>query len=546
MYWNTKKMKRQKMQAQFGKNPLEEPQAEWTLRRMDKIKLFHDEVVTKKGELGVRYQDNDCLVDDITWEDLEMDDIFVRVNCTRSFMGEQLLYHRLRNLEQNGENLELEGQIAYLTEKEETRIDIEEKLAAIGKKEEDYFLPSFLMHAESLRIEKGFILHLLQILLLVFLLGSILWEHPLCELGLLVVAITNLMLYLYMKQRYEVYLFSLGSLKELLRFCRWMLADETRSALFATDEVKEAVKELKKLSKMVGSFQERKYASMSGDLMYLLRDYLMGITLLDVATFNHIMKLIEHKQDKVLLLYEFAGKIDMAISIASFRMSLDTWCVPTMKKETDGAICGQAIAHPLLTRSVANDFVLKNRAMITGANASGKSTFMKAVAVNVILAQTIHTCAAKEFELPKLAVMTSMSLRDDILAGESYYVRETRYLKRMLDVAGKMPTLFVIDEILKGTNTKERLAASAAILDYLAQTDNYVLIATHDMELVWDMQKKYAQFYFESQMIEDDISFDYRIHEGIGGNSNAIALLSLLHFPKEIIEMAKRNLTKNR
>lgn len=87
--------------------------------------------------------------------------------------------------------------------------------------------------------------------------------------------------------------------------------------------------------------------------------------------------------------------------------------------------------------------------MITGANASGKSTFMKALAVNVILAQTIHTVTAKEFAIPRLGVMTSMALRDDILTGESYYIREAKYLKRMLDaVTEEAPILCVIDEIL--------------------------------------------------------------------------------------------------
>ena len=94
---------------------------------------------------------------------------------------------------------------------------------------------------------------------------------------------------------------------------------------------------------------------------------------------------------------------------------------------------------------------------------------MKSLAVNVILAQTIDTACCMSFTLPMIKVMTSMAIRDDVVSGESYYVREVRYLKRMLDEIGQgRLTLCVIDEILKGTNQTERLAASEAVLKYTA------------------------------------------------------------------------------
>lgn len=147
--------------------------------------------------------------------------------------------------------------------------------------------------------------------------------------------------------------------------------------------------------------------------------------------------------------------------------------------------------------------------------------------------------------MAKMQIMTCMSLRDDILSGESYYFREAKYLKRMLDVvAEKTPVLIVIDEILKGTNTKERVAASKAILDYIGNTACLALVATHDNELT--ETTKYKKYYFESSIIDKDIVFDYKIHEGITEKSNAIALLSLLGYPDSIIEKAKVNIHENR
>ena len=138
-------------------------------------------------------------------------------------------------------------------------------------------------------------------------------------------------------------------------------------------------------------------------------------------------------------------------------------------------------------------------------------------------------------------VMTCMSLRDDIMSGESYYYREAKYLKRMLDMIDVgIPILCVIDEILKGTNTSERIAASKAILEYIGKTDSMVLVATHDSELT--ESKRYRKYHFENRIGNGDIQFDYKIYEGNSVQSNAIALLELLNYPKPIIECARRNM----
>lgn len=110
-------------------------------------------------------------------------------------------------------------------------------------------------------------------------------------------------------------------------------------------------------------------------------------------------------------------------------------------------------------------------------------------------------------KMPAIQVMTSMALRDDVLQGESYYMREIKYLKRMLDeLETGEPMLFVIDEILKGTNTRERLAASNAILSYMVQKQGFLLIATHDLELVYALKNRYDTYYFDSQ-VHEKISF---------------------------------------
>lgn len=197
--------------------------------------------------------------------------------------------------------------------------------------------------------------------------------------------------------------------------------------------------------------------------------------------------------------------------------------------------------HPLLKDAVPNDGTLAKTIIITGANASGKSTFMKGIAVNVILAQTIHTCAAREFAIPMMDVMSSVAIRDDILLGESYYVREVKYMKRMLQrLEEKRLVLFVIDEIMKGTDQKESLAVSLSLLHYLRHKNCFVIAATHDRELVERLESGYVRYYFDCRYEDGQLQFDYLLRPGFGGETNAVRLLKQFDFPEEILLYADR------
>ena len=139
--------------------------------------------------------------------------------------------------------------------------------------------------------------------------------------------------------------------------------------------------------------------------------------------------------------------------------------------------------------------------------------------------------------MPHVQVLTSMAVRDDLMAGESYFIREIRYLKRILDhLNDRKVTLCVIDEILRGTNTGERIRASHAILEYLAGKNCIPLIASHDKELTVLLDRLYDNYHFSEEMGEGDISFSYKIMKGPATSQNAVKLLKIAGFPEEILE----------
>ena len=580
-----RQMRRERRNREFGCNPLELPRMVQCRDRLDEIAIYYEET---KDELPLQS------VDEVTWNDLEMDEVFLRINHTRSYIGEQVLYRRLHavgmrddagqndvrrnDAEQNDVKKndarrndtgqkgfrqidksaqEWERHITYFRDHATEREELEEVLEAIGKTREDYYLPMFLKNADCLKSERIGIYRFLQILLFGSFLTGILIGNPYFHTITVVTAIINLSVYAMGKEKYEVYLYALGSVKQLVALGKKIAAKQEWNSLFLNEKIKSAIASLEKLDRSIGNFQGKKKSAWTGDVFGVLWDYLIGVTLWDFTAFHRIAGMIEGKQEELFLLYEMAGRIDMEIAVASYRKSLPEYCVPilnemeeknqktgTQKKQINrGIFRAKNLYHPLLSSPVCNDFCPEKNCMITGANASGKSTFIKAVAVNTILAQTIYTVTASEFEIPYMQVITSMAVRDDIISGESYYIKEVGYLKRIVDAvadAKRMPVLCVIDEILRGTNTKERLAASEAVCRYLSEYPCLAIVATHDMELAESLEEQYGCYYFTSEIRDEDIYFDYKIREGYGKNSNAIQLLSYMKFPKEIVGMAQK------
>lgn len=544
-----RKRRAERRKKEFGENPLQFGGAERTRGLLEEIGIYYEETRDSLPENQV---------DEITWNDLEMDEVFLRINHTRSYIGEQVLYRRLHGAEEKGacDWESFESQVTHFMEHSSEREELEEALERIGKTREDYYLPMFLKNTDCLKVAHIWIYRLLQLLLFGSALAGSLLESPLWIAVFIGTALVNVCVYALSKEKYEAYLYALGSVKQLVAFGRMLVE---REEFFAGKEVAAAVKDLEQLSRFIGNFQGKKRGAWTGDAFDIFRDYLIGATLWDITAFGRIVKLIDGKQEQLFLLYESAGQVDLVIAVASFRKSLPGYCIPEIGKGSGkkGALRAEGLYHPLLEHPVCNDFFPQKNCMITGANASGKSTFIKAVAVNAILAQTIHTAAAVSFTMPRMRVLTSMAVRDDILSGESYYMKEVSYLKRIVDaVAGGTcmrasrgkccgaeagtPVLCVIDEILRGTNTAERIAASEAVCRYLAERNCLAIVATHDMELAERLDGPYSCYYFESDIRDADICFDYKMHEGIGKNRNAIQLLSYMKFPGEIVNMARQ------
>ncbi len=278
----------------------------------------------------------------------------------------------------------------------------------------------------------------------------------------------------------------------------------------------------------------------SGNLIDIFLDYLRMIFHLDLIKFNHMLSQMRIHREDIDEMLGILGKIETIIAIGAFREGCADFCVPffTQKK----AICAKNVYHPLIEKPVKNDISADRGVLITGSNASGKSTFLKTIAINSLLAQTIHTALADSFQTGLFRICSSMALRDDIVSGDSYYIVEIKALKRIMDELKRdgRPVLCFVDEVLRGTNTVERIAASAQILESLAAENCLCFAATHDIELTHLLQRDYKNHHFEEEIRYDDILFSYKIMDGRAVTRNAIRLLGIMGYEDQIVRRAEK------
>ena len=222
--------------------------------------------------------------------------------------------------------------------------------------------------------------------------------------------------------------------------------------------------------------------------------------------------------------FESIGKIEGLISISTIDLVKEEAVTPLVSEE----FIFEDIRHPLIEESkcVPNSFNFVKRNVITGSNMSGKTTFMRSIGTNYVLFLAGSKVCAKSFKAPLLKLFTSMKVVDDVNNNISTFYGEILRVKNIVEYISKdMPMLVLVDEIFKGTNTHDRIIGAKSFIEKLDRDNIYSIITTHDPELC--QIDNVRNYHFEEHYENDQILFDYLIHEGISNTRNAIYLLKL-------------------
>lgn len=503
---------------------------EYAVERFEKIDSYY------------RRHREDGQIDDITWNDLGMDEIFKRMNYTLSASGEEYLYYMLRTPKREERPLaHFEDVLGYFGTHPKERVRFQflmRKLGHTGK----YSLYDYIDNLDYLgkRSNKK---HYILDLLFLALIALCFINFSLGFTGIAGLMVYNIVSYFKEKGEIDPYIISFAYCIRLLDVC-----DELEKiGLTGCGEELESIRihkrklhAMRRNSFWVMNSGSARGGNASGDIIGILMDYIRMVFHVDLIKFNSMLDILrEHTEDADALI-GIMGYLETAVAVWIFRESLGKgWCRPEFSGT--GLILEEGY-HPLIEEPVKNSISAERGVLLTGSNASGKSTFLKMVAINAVLAQTIHTCAADRYSAPFFRIFSSMSLRDDLAGGESYYIVEIKALKRILDaaVSGEGAVLCFVDEVLRGTNTIERIAASTQILRFLGRTETLCFAATHDIELTELLQAVYDNYHFEEDLRDGDISFSYRLHPGRASTRNAIRLLELIGYDGEITGQAFR------
>lgn len=228
---------------------------------------------------------------------------------------------------------------------------------------------------------------------------------------------------------------------------------------------------------------------------------------------------------------EVMGEFDALSSISNLSFDHEDWC---FGKVSDKEVIGIEMAHPLIgERAVSNTYELvspKQITLITGSNMSGKSTFLRTVGINLLLTYIGAPVCAKEFSCPIMNIYTCMRTKDNLDESISSFYAEILRIKLIIDACKRGEEVFVLlDEIFKGTNSKDRHVGATVLIKQLISNGAIGLVSTHDLELceLEEEMKEVENYNFREYYEDNKIKFDYKLRKGKSNTQNAVYLMKL-------------------
>ena len=473
-----------------------------------------------------------------TLQDLDFEDLFMYLDRTCSKVGQQYLYATLRTIPKNQYRVkQFESIIEFLNNHPAIKESLILELSKLNKPGA-YFIQS-LLYGENVKRPSWFwIIPLLSMISLTTVFLSFI--YPIFLILLIPILGINFIFHFWNKKNILSYSNSIPQLLNLNRVALNII----KSGLSFNNEdlVKKSVLSINKSTKSAIFFKmEADLSSDAGQLAEFILELIKVLFLLEPIFTFKILSELDSKKAQLNEVFKIVGIVDTAISISSFRESLPYYSFPEINDKSNSFYACE-LYHPLINNPVSNsiDLLDGKSVLITGSNMSGKSTFIRTIGINAILAQTINIAFAKKFVISKLKVHSAVRISDSLLDETSYYYKEVKTVKDMIgECDSGNPNLFLLDELFKGTNTVERIAAGKATLTYLNRGNNLVFVSTHDIELVELLNSTFNYFHFSETIEDEKLRFDYKLKGGKLSNTNAIRILELNKFPQDITEEAK-------
>lgn len=494
--------------------------------RGEKLDIKRDyDIVMKAQEL----LDFDFKVDSTTFYDLNLLDYIKRIDYSMSTMGASSLYVRTREARPILKDLDT---LRYIRENEEKTTSLMAKFLSFGEIKNKEL---FTLLKNGIKAKFNFELYVKFYPIIAAVVVGVFFVSKISFLAAVTLILaTNAIITKDISKKTQ------GASKMLTMLGKFSKLGidvlKTDLELESIERLKDYKTLLKKINRKTGSFYNK--VGLDTDIFYEL---ISTITLHEAMLFLNIKDLVNENKENLCKLYFILGDIDNEIALSNLYYNLDLVCkADVVDKTEDISIEGEELHNPIIylkdqEESVGNTFKFTKDILLTGSNASGKSTFLRTIGINHLMAKTLGFVVAKKFKTVDTDILTSIDIKDSIEEKTSYFMAEAKTIKKMIDNPGN---IYLLDEVFKGTNTIDRISAASATLDYLSK-QGFVVAATHDIELTNILEKDFCNYHFEELVTKDEIKFDYKLKEGRAATRNAIRILEMYDYPEIITKKAR-------
>lgn len=308
------------------------------------------------------------------------------------------------------------------------------------------------------------------------------------------------------------------------------IEEETFTATLLQEKQQNIHSDTQKASSLVREFSKR-IDALDNRNNILIALFLNGLLLWDISKSYHIETWIAKHRSKVAQWFEVVTFFDAYNSLGNFAFNHPQFNYPIIEKTATQVLNAMQLGHPLLktTNRVDNNFNIGSSEffIITGANMAGKSTFLRTVSLGIVMSNIGLPICAQEAKYMPIKLITSMRTTDSLAEGASYFFSELQRLKMIVDNIENDTYFIILDEILKGTNSHDKAMGSKKIVQKLASQNAAGIIATHDLSLC-ELEKEInhvQNYFFDAEIINDELYFGYQLKKGICKNMNASFLL---------------------
>ena len=478
-----------------------------------------------------------------TAHDLDLVSVFNYIDRTNSKPGKQYLFNLLHHPTTDIDALhDLDNSVEDLNMDIPGRERLEVELSKLNSPDAYFIADLFLKeHQPVFSSVVNFYAKVSPFLIIAALISLIVIPNIYSFIFLVLLFVYNIGIHLTSRKAISGYARSLPQLLIMYKVAVALVKNGKFGTATAVKQCLTNLTGLKRALKFVNL--ESRFVSSTSDIGYAAFKLFKLLFVIEPNTYTSSLKQIAKYSTDIKEVYEFIGRADTLIAIQSIRDGLPLYSKPEFTG-VDGKIELTELFHPLVPNCVTNSLYTTEAdrgALITGSNMAGKTTFIKALALNTLLSQTIFTSCAKAYKAPLLKIQTSIKTSDNIDEQKSYFQAQASAILNIIDNSSQkeeVKSLVIIDEIFRGTNTIERIAAAKSVLSYITANQNFVFVSTHDLELAELLDEDFVVYSFSESKDGRVLVFDYILKQGLLKNTNGIAILKSMGYPEPVTDEA--------